>query len=188
MSTDLNLDTIAHLLRTEHGVANAYVEMTGGGVATIFAGPTREEADYGTRYAAVAGPGTFRYDGPSTGDLIEFAIGADDYGDTDPIDASDVGARTESDVARLIAAQARKADPTTPLSVDDVDALGFDGTGRSTAPDVAAEREATAVYCDAANAENAARIAAGAPYDAAFRARQSEVASAAVDAWKAARA
>lgn len=70
----LNMDVIAQHLR-DAGFSNAYVEMTGGGVATIYAGPTHEEPDWGTRYTLVAGPGT--YGNPSIGDASEFSFGLD---------------------------------------------------------------------------------------------------------------
>jgi hypothetical protein len=79
---DLNMDRVVELLKAK-GVDNAYVEQTGGGVATIFAGPTFEEPEYGTRYAACAGPGTYGWqsDTPSMGSTEDFCVGADDYGD-----------------------------------------------------------------------------------------------------------
>lgn len=183
MSTVLDLDTIAHLLRTEHGIDNAHVDMTGGGCATIFAGPTREEADYGTRYAAMAGPGTFRYDGPSTGDLVDFYVGPDDDDGAHAFSPADLGARTESDVARIIAAQARKA-ALGPLSADEVDALGFDGTGRSAMPEVVDQRDEIAVYCNAANESNRRLIAEGVTDRTV---RNDNAGLAAVAAWRAAR-
>lgn len=78
---DLNMDRVVELLKAK-GVS-AYVEQTGGGVATIFAGPSYEEPDYGTRYAACAGPGTYgwRPEDASMGHTDEFCVGADDYGD-----------------------------------------------------------------------------------------------------------
>lgn len=106
--TTLNMDEIVRVLRDEHGIGNAYVAMTGGGVATIFAGPTREEPDYGIRYAAVAGPGSYGWDtGPSVADTREFFIGPDDYGDA--IAAEAPADSTEVEVAALIAAQVAAA-------------------------------------------------------------------------------
>jgi hypothetical protein len=52
------LDTIAAHM-TAAGIPNVIVEMTGGGVATLCAGPTHEEEGWGTRYALMAGPGWF---------------------------------------------------------------------------------------------------------------------------------
>lgn len=77
---EFSMDRVVAILKSK-GVDNAYVEMTGGNCATIFAGPTFEEPDYGTRYAAAAGPGTFGWQSDSIGHTDEFAIGTDDYGD-----------------------------------------------------------------------------------------------------------
>lgn len=64
----------------------AYVEQTGGGTATIYAGHTFVESDYGTRYAALAGPGWF--EGPgwtiARGYAADFYVGPDDEGDANP--------------------------------------------------------------------------------------------------------
>lgn len=70
----LNMEVIAQHLR-DAGYSNAYVEMTGGGVATLYAGHTHEEPEWGTRYALVAGPGT--YGEPSVADSEEFSFAAD---------------------------------------------------------------------------------------------------------------
>lgn len=123
-STEINFDRVVEILRTTHSVT-AYVEQTGGGTATIYAGPTREEEDWGTRYAAVAGPGWFAGPGWTEGRGIaeDFYIGPDDEGYEMPVVAGEVGAYTEDKIAALIAAQARKDDPTTPLSADDVAAV-----------------------------------------------------------------
>jgi hypothetical protein len=75
--SEFSMDAVVELLR-ERGVANAHVEQTGGGVATIFAGPTYEEPDYGTRYAVCAGPG--RYGPPNVADTTDFYVGPDDDG------------------------------------------------------------------------------------------------------------
>jgi hypothetical protein len=53
----LNLDTIAELIH-RHGIW-AYVEQTGGGCATIYAGAQYTNRKAGTTYAAIAGPGTY---------------------------------------------------------------------------------------------------------------------------------
>jgi hypothetical protein len=71
---------------------HAYVEQTGGGVATIYAGPQHEDEDEGMRWAALAGPGWF--EGGSDGrslftlpraDLADFYVGPDDDGETQDI-------------------------------------------------------------------------------------------------------
>lgn len=74
MAESLNMDTIAQYLR-DAGYPNAYVEMTGGGCATIYAGPTFEQPDYGTRYFLVAGPGSFG--NPSYSDAGDFGFSID---------------------------------------------------------------------------------------------------------------
>jgi hypothetical protein len=76
---ELNMETIVALVKAQ-GIA-AYVEQTGGGVATIYAGDTRTEA--GTEYYAVAaGPG--RFSGPrwseARGDDEDFCVGPDNDG------------------------------------------------------------------------------------------------------------
>lgn len=130
-AVQINMDRIIDILNSRLEVS-AYVEQTGGGVATIFAGAIRQEEGYGDRYAAVAGPGTYGWgQRPSVADSVDFCVGADDSGETDPIYCAEVGAVTEVQIAMLIAAQATKADPTIPLSGDEVEALGFDGTGRA---------------------------------------------------------
>ena len=53
-----SLDTIAAHL-TKAGIPNVNVEMTGGGVATLYAGPTHDEEGWGIRYTLAAGPGWF---------------------------------------------------------------------------------------------------------------------------------
>jgi hypothetical protein len=57
----------------------AYVEQTGGGTATIYAGPTHMEDGYGKRFAAIAGPGWF--EGPAwtggRGYMDDFYVGPD---------------------------------------------------------------------------------------------------------------
>jgi hypothetical protein len=126
---EVDLDEIALILRRDHGLADAYVEQTGGGCATLYAGqvgyhectcpntgklgphddgcpvPARGGSP---RYGSCAGPGWFT--GPAwTGaraDLDDFYVGPDDQGETSPVMPLEVGARTEADIAKLIAAQA----------------------------------------------------------------------------------
>lgn len=79
MTDTLNMDEVVRRLN-DAGV-DAYVEQTGGGCATIFAGVQSDE-----RWDVCAGPGWF--EGPgwtnARGDLGDFAIGPDDDGDSDP--------------------------------------------------------------------------------------------------------
>jgi hypothetical protein len=76
---ELNLDTIVEQVRRA-GV-HAYVAQTGGGVATIYAGPLRVEGEL-EYYAVAAGPGWF--EGPGwengRGDDADFTIGRDNDG------------------------------------------------------------------------------------------------------------
>jgi hypothetical protein len=105
-SRTLNADAIAHFVSQE-GVA-AYVEQTGGGVATIYAGPTRQEPDYGKRFHTVVGPGEYGWgNAPSVMSLWELFIGPDDFGQVEGMDAWEMGCRNERDVADLILVHVR---------------------------------------------------------------------------------
>lgn len=159
--TYLDLDRIVEILRDQHHIENAYVEQTGGGVATIYAGPTRVDDDGATRYAAIAGPGSYGWGvRKSTADLAEFYVGPDDQGEADPVEPVTLGAYTEEAIASVIAAQARKSTPV-PLSADEIEALGLDSTGRSLPPELAAARAEAQVRIDAHNATNRRLIAEG---------------------------
>lgn len=117
MSTELDLDDIVDRIN-EQGLW-AYVEQTGGGCATIYAGAWHSVDDdpysSGSRiaYSAVAGPGSFGWgERPSTGDTCEFYISADTLGDTrsgfQGVDCTDLEITSSNDVANLIVAQARR--------------------------------------------------------------------------------
>ena len=84
-SVEFSMDDIVQ--RVQEAGYHAFVEMTGGGCATIFAGPVHEEEGYGARYAAIAGPGWF--DGPgytiARAAAHDFYVGVDDDGSTDPL-------------------------------------------------------------------------------------------------------
>ncbi|NMH96565.1 hypothetical protein [Pseudonocardia acidicola] len=126
---EIDMDRVAQLVRAA-GVT-CVLDTSGGGCATIWAGPTREEPGYGTRSAAIAGPGMFGWgQRPSTASISDFYIGPDDNGEADAVSTRRVGARTEAQIAALIIAQARREDPTQPLSCDEIEALGLDGTAR----------------------------------------------------------
>lgn len=100
-SRPINMDEIARIVREEHNV-RAYVEHTGGGVATIYAG----ETDADGHYQACAGPGEIGWDStPSFGDLNDFYVGPDDGGKTNPAPPMELGATTEAEVAALIVRQ-----------------------------------------------------------------------------------
>jgi hypothetical protein len=181
----LDLDRVVVLLREQHHIENAYVEQTGGGVAAIYAGPTRTDDEGQTRYAAIAGPGQYGWGiKASVAYLEEFYVGPDDQGEGDPVEPVTLGATSEEHVATIIAAQARKSDPTVGLSADEIDRLGFDSTGRSLPPELVVARQEAHVRTEASNAKNQELIAAGHPYDDARRAMCEAAGEAAVEAWR----
>lgn len=101
----VDLDRIAAML-TERGIP-AFVEMTGGGVATVYGGPDVRDAAGETRYTFLIGPGWF--DGPgwtlARADTADLGWGPDDDGD-DPAAYTDAGPRmTEADIVAAVAAQ-----------------------------------------------------------------------------------
>lgn len=103
---EIDMDVVVAHLR-EMGLA-AMVEQTGGGCATIYAGPTRPhpEDPQAPAYAAVAGPGRFGWgQRPSVGHLDEMYVGPDDQGETQPVDAGAAGVTDPAGLARLIAEQ-----------------------------------------------------------------------------------
>lgn len=105
----VDLDEVVDRIR-EQGVW-AYVEQTGGGCATIFAGAWHTAPDGNhdrTVYAAVAGPGEYGWgQRPSTGHTDDFLIGADDQGKSDAIDCSTLAITSTRDLAELIVTQTR---------------------------------------------------------------------------------
>jgi hypothetical protein len=104
-SRQLDMDRIVRLV-TVQGIW-AYVEQTGGGCATIYAGARYTNRFGDPAFAAVAGPGTFGWgQRPSIASPEEFFIGADDQGETPVIDCAAIGARNEQAIADLIVAQA----------------------------------------------------------------------------------
>jgi hypothetical protein len=117
--TEISMDRVCELLRAR-GIP-AYVEQTGGGVATIYAGKLepvqepvyrwapeggRERAGTTTveRWQAVAGPGWFEpgWQNPRA-DLSDFSIGPDDDGEAEPVYAAEDW--DEEQVAEAIAKQ-----------------------------------------------------------------------------------
>lgn len=134
LTDDLNGERIVEMVRAA-GV-EAEVCMTGGNVATIYAGRVWKRGDYDYEHRAVCvGPGVYGWGvRPSEFHLSELFIGPDDfYGEEGGYDAWLVGARNERDVADLIIAQAQQEAPFPPLGCDELEALGFDGTGRGMA-------------------------------------------------------
>lgn len=101
--TDIDMQAIVNQLK-ERGI-DAYVEQTGGGVATIFAGESFEVIEGSgepyRRWPAVAGPGWF--DGPGwtlpKADGDDFYVGRDDDGESPYTEAHTV----ESAVAAIAA-------------------------------------------------------------------------------------
>lgn len=176
---DLNMDEIARIIRDDHGMP-AYVEQTGGGTATIYAGTTAKDEDGDERWTAAAGPGAYGWgrDEISWGNLAEFCVGPDDNGEAGYVDVADIGCRTEADVAKVIAAQAKKTSRFL-LSTDDIEDLGLDGTGRSTLPTVVRDRDATTQYVEIANAALRAAYDRGATPTEAVAAAKS-----ATDVWE----
>lgn len=86
MTQTVDMDAVVAALKARG--FTAYVEQTGGGTATIYAGPTYYDPDEQyDRYAAAAGPGWFEGFGwtIARGNLADFALGHDDNGFTDPI-------------------------------------------------------------------------------------------------------
>jgi hypothetical protein len=109
--TEIDMDEIVRLVRAE-GV-EVYVEQTGGGCATIFAGglvdyPVPDSTEHEQRYGCAAGPGWF--DGPgwtnARGSLDDFHVGPDDYGEGDAYAA--VPDDNETTLAARIVAEVRK--------------------------------------------------------------------------------
>lgn len=104
--TVVDLEHVCRLLAAE-GIP-AYVEQTGGGVATIYAGQPREDEDRGHRYPVIAGPGWF--EGPDwtegRADTRELYVGPDDDGEVTPT-AIAPGTK-EDEIAAVIAKQVRE--------------------------------------------------------------------------------
>lgn len=99
MIAQIDMDAVVVALRCK-GI-QAHVEQTGGGCATIFAGPLQIEHD---RYSAVAGPGWFLGPGFSRAraEPGDFYVGPDDGGETTPLTVTTTDPHV---IAGLIAAQ-----------------------------------------------------------------------------------
>lgn len=153
MTTELNLDFIAELV-AKMGVP-AEVHMTGGGVATLFAG----EPDDNGYYPAVLGPGTYsaKAAGHSTIDLVESFLGLD--GDEDAyIDVASWGASSEEDVAKIVVAQAKAGAGSRPRLVESWE---VEGMSHITPPSVVEARAATQRFIDQWNKALHEQLAAG---------------------------
>lgn len=133
--TEFNMDEVCALLHYHLGV-RAYVEYTGGGCATIYAGSARqvdgETFGDGTpvyRYPCLGGPGWFT--GPmggarttTVGDYTDFYVGPDDE-TVVPGSLADMGVTNTRQIAALIALNVIDA-----ADFDNVTAIGLDGTQR----------------------------------------------------------
>jgi hypothetical protein len=111
-----------------------YVETTGGGCATIYAGPLvpfesvidrAGNTETEQRYKVAAGPGHFGWGQPSVGTVEEFYIGLNDEGESDPPNAGDLGVTNTRQLAALIALYVIDA-----ADFDNVEAIGLDATHR----------------------------------------------------------
>jgi hypothetical protein len=85
----VSLDRIAQIL-IEKGVAKAFVDQTGGGVATLFAGEGGTDSAGDERYALIAGPGYFAGPGWSNARVAvcannDFGYGPNDDGESAPL-------------------------------------------------------------------------------------------------------
>ena len=163
---DVDLDLVVHLLITVHGIPEAEVAMTGGGVGTIYAGKA-EPIDDGryTQPPVCAGPGTYVDKGGSaTAVLHELSVGIDPevYGSDDApgTDFADAGAVTHTKIAALIALygglwhNVRRAPGN-----DDLEAIGLDGSLRSRPAWLIADEAKIAERIHAHNVRNRARLA-----------------------------
>lgn len=118
----LNMDTIVEVL-IERGVP-AYVEHTGGGVATIYAGEQRQrrlEQEWPT-FSVIAGPGTLRHRdyGFSTAWSHDFYVGPDMQDIPLGVETTIDPRSNEVDVANLIVDKVREYDDldTCPFIAD----------------------------------------------------------------------
>jgi hypothetical protein len=85
----LDLEKVCSILAEKYNV-HAYVEQTGGGCATIYAGDRYPDDTGEDRYQAAAGPGWFAGPGWTRGRATtdDFCVGPDDDGQADPVFAS----------------------------------------------------------------------------------------------------
>ncbi len=99
---EIDMEAIASAVQTAG--FHAYVEQTGGGTATIYAGRLHDRETDDPHYSAVAGPGWFRGPGWTAprASRDDFSVGRHDHGETDPTLVSEPGA-WKSD-AELVAA------------------------------------------------------------------------------------
>ena len=84
--TKFSMDAVVASLRAAGH--KAYVQQTGGGCATIYAGENYLDAAGHPRYQILAGPGRYSWDSTkdSIADTDDFYLGPDDDGDSGDID------------------------------------------------------------------------------------------------------
>jgi hypothetical protein len=130
-------DEVCRML-TSIGV-QAYTEQTGGGCATIYAGPLVPfehasfvngqpvgEVEIEQRYKIAAGPGTYGWDrGDSVGSIEEFYMGPNDDGESESLSAADLAVTNTRQLAAYIALLVIDA-----ADFDNVTAIGLDATQR----------------------------------------------------------
>lgn len=140
--TTVNMGTVADLVQ-KAGI-QCFITTTGGGVHTLFAG-VPDEVGYSP---CLVGP----FDQTLEADFAELWAGPEwaEGDDTGLVDLTAVGARTAEDVAKIVIWIAEHDGSCT---FDEISALGFDGTCRSTDPAVMKSREAVSEWCDIYNAE-----------------------------------
>lgn len=164
-NVEISLDRIVTLI--EHAGITAYVEQTGGGIATIFAGQQRVQFDdegnslEDDRWDAAGGPGWFQGEGwtDARATLLDFVVGVDDMGEIGTVTPLRIGAHTEAGIAALIVAQVharRRA-----LTREEITALGFDPNGQQTPVNVRRGEIRTGVFMAVSNAVNHALIDLG---------------------------
>lgn len=99
---EIDLDALCAAVRAL-GHEDAYVEQTGGGCATLFAGGTYTDAHGDQRWRAAAGPGWFDGPGWTNGRaaLGDFYVGPDDGEDDEAVHCCMPGESLDSIAARI---------------------------------------------------------------------------------------
>lgn len=120
---EVDRDRIADLVRAV-GV-ECTIDTPGGGVAVLLAGPPTAEPNWAFPWAAQAGPGRFGWDEPSIASTRDLCVGPDTADRARAIPVHAVGAVTEAQIAALVLAQVRIADPDLPLTHAELAAAGL---------------------------------------------------------------
>lgn len=123
---EVDLDRVADLVRAA-GV-ECTIDAPGGGVAVLLAGPPTAEPNWAFPWAAQAGSGRFGWDEPSVASTRDLCVGPDTVDRARAIPVRAVGALTESQIAALVLAQVRIADPDRPLTHAELAAVGLHAT------------------------------------------------------------